>query len=70
MSFKTKLYINGEWRGSSLYFSLTLYDIMKSDPIHGGTFNTINPANGEVITPVAAATAEDVDGRESILLIK
>jgi len=40
-----KLLINGQWVGSS----------------SGKTFDTINPATGEVITQVASATAEDVD---------
>jgi len=30
-------------------------------PVKGGTFDTINPANDEVIRKVGAATAEDVD---------
>ena len=46
MSFKTKHYINGEWR----------------DSIRGGTFNTVNPATEEVICQVSAGTAEDIDG--------
>jgi betaine-aldehyde dehydrogenase len=45
MSFKTQLYINGKY----------------VDAVRGGTFPTYNPATGEVITNVAAATAEDVD---------
>mmetsp|Transcript_15266 Transcript_15266/g.22979 ORF Transcript_15266/g.22979 Transcript_15266/m.22979 type:complete len:504 (+) Transcript_15266:53-1564(+) len=45
MSYKNKLYINGEWR----------------DAIKGGTFDTINPATEEIITSVAAATSEDID---------
>lgn len=45
MSFKNKLYINGQF----------------VDAVNGGTFPTINPANGEVITMVASATAADVD---------
>ncbi len=40
-----KLLINGQWVGSS----------------SGKTFDTINPATGEVITQVASAAAEDVD---------
>ena len=44
-SFKNQLYINGKW----------------VDPVDGGTFDTINPANGCVITKVANATKIDVD---------
>src|SRR4051794_18641760 len=40
-----KLLINGEWTNSS----------------HHQTFDTINPATGEVITQIASAGAEDVD---------
>jgi acyl-CoA reductase-like NAD-dependent aldehyde dehydrogenase len=40
-----KLCINGEWRDSA----------------SGKTFDTINPATGEVLTHVAEAAAEDVD---------
>jgi acyl-CoA reductase-like NAD-dependent aldehyde dehydrogenase len=40
-----KLLVNGEWSNSS----------------NGKTFDTINPATGEVITQVASAGAEDVD---------
>jgi aldehyde dehydrogenase (NAD+) len=31
------------------------------DPVEGGTFETLNPATGEVIAEVAAGTAADVD---------
>lgn len=41
-----KLCINGEWRESA----------------SGKTFETVNPATGEVLTHVADAAAEDVDG--------
>eukprot|EP01035_Chromulina_nebulosa_P020723 gene20723-26867_t len=44
-SYKTDLYINGKWL----------------KPVLGGTFQTINPATGEVITDVANATSEDID---------
>ena len=44
-SFKNQLYINGKW----------------VDPVDGGTFDTINPANGCVITKVANSTKVDVD---------
>ena len=40
-----QLYINGEWREAS----------------SGASFETINPATGEVLTTVACASAEDVD---------
>src|SRR3954462_6491641 len=40
-----KLFINGEWTNSS----------------HHQTFDTINPATGEVITQIASAGPEDVD---------
>ena len=40
-----KLMINNEW----------------VDPVDGGTFDTINPATGEVIAKVAAAGPKDVD---------
>jgi aldehyde dehydrogenase (NAD+) len=42
---QTKLLINNAW----------------VDPIEGGSFETLNPATGEVIAEVAAATAPDVD---------
>jgi aldehyde dehydrogenase (NAD+) len=42
---QTKLLINNAW----------------VDPIEGGSFETLNPATGEVIAEVAAATAADVD---------
>lgn len=42
---RTQLYINGEFQDSVL----------------GGTFPTINPANGEKICDVSAATKEDID---------
>jgi hypothetical protein len=64
MAFKTQLFINGEFRG--LHCPVMSRDIAISyfllDAIRGGTFNTINPANGEIITAVSAATAEDIDG--------
>jgi aldehyde dehydrogenase (NAD+) len=41
----TKLLINNEW----------------VDPLEGGTFDTYNPATGEVIAKVAAAGPKDVD---------
>jgi aldehyde dehydrogenase (NAD+) len=41
----TKLLINNEW----------------VDPVEGGTFDTYNPATGEVIAKVAAAGPKDVD---------
>lgn len=44
-SIKTDLYINGQW----------------VKPVLGGTFDTINPANGKVIVAVANATAEDIN---------
>ena len=44
-SFKNQLYINGTW----------------VDPVDGGTFDTINPANGCVITKVANGTKIDID---------
>jgi aldehyde dehydrogenase (NAD+) len=40
-----KLFINGEWR----------------DAANGRTFETFNPATGESLTRIAAASAEDVD---------
>ena len=42
---QTRLLIDNEW----------------VDPVEGGTFETYNPATGEVIAQVAAATAADVD---------
>ncbi len=42
---QTKLFINNQW----------------VDPVEGGHFDTYNPATGEVIGQVAAATAADVD---------
>ncbi len=42
---KTKLLINNEW----------------VDPVDGGTFDTYNPATGEVIAKVAAAGPKDID---------
>jgi aldehyde dehydrogenase (NAD+) len=42
---QTRLLINNQW----------------VDPVEGGTFDTLNPATGEVIAKVAAATAADVD---------
>ena len=54
---------NGEVNYLPFFSSLFLsFSLLFLDPIHGGTFNTINPATGEVITAVAAATAEDIDG--------
>jgi aldehyde dehydrogenase (NAD+) len=44
-SYKTKLMINNEW----------------VDPVDGGSFDTINPATGEVIAKVAAAGPKDID---------
>jgi len=43
--YETRAFINGQW----------------VHPIKGGKFDTINPANGEVIASVSACTAEDVD---------
>ena len=42
---QTKLLINNQW----------------VDPVEGGSFETVNPATGEVIAKVAAASAKDVD---------
>src|ERR1700739_4670002 len=42
---QTKLLINNQW----------------VDPVEGGTFDTYNPATGQVIAKVAAASAKDVD---------
>jgi aldehyde dehydrogenase (NAD+) len=42
---QTKLLIDNQW----------------VDPVEGGTFETLNPATGEVIAEVAAGTAADVD---------
>src|SRR3954468_11344833 len=42
---ETRLFINNEW----------------VDPVEGGTFDTYNPATGEVLARVAAASARDVD---------
>src|SRR5437764_6251647 len=42
---ETRLFINNEW----------------VDPVEGGTFDTYNPATGEVLAKVAAASAKDVD---------
>jgi aldehyde dehydrogenase (NAD+) len=42
---ETRLFINNEW----------------VDPVEGQSFDTLNPATGEVIAKVAAATAPDVD---------
>ena len=42
---QTRLLINNEW----------------VDPVEGGTFETYNPATGEVIAKVAAGNAADVD---------
>src|SRR6516165_10563797 len=42
---QTKLLINNEW----------------VDPVDGGSFETCNPATGQVIAKVAAASAKDVD---------
>lgn len=42
---KTQLFINGRF----------------VDPVLGGSFDTLNPATGEVICSVSAATAADVD---------
>ncbi len=42
---QTKMLINNEW----------------VDPAEGGTFDTYNPATGQVIAKVAAASATDVD---------
>src|SRR5438477_4588391 len=41
----TRLFINNEW----------------VDPVQGGSFDTINPATGDVLAKVAAGTAADVD---------
>jgi aldehyde dehydrogenase (NAD+) len=41
----TKLLIDNQW----------------VDPVEGGSFDTVDPATGEVIAKVAAATAKDVD---------
>lgn len=49
------------------YYYYHHYHYYCSDAARGGTFNTINPANGEVITSVAAGTAEDIDGTFQIL---
>nr|WP_314419264.1 aldehyde dehydrogenase family protein [uncultured Erwinia sp.] len=45
MTFTNQLFINGQWVA----------------PAHGGSFDTIDPANETAIAQVAAATAEDVD---------
>ena len=45
MTAYEKLYINGRW----------------VSPLRGGTFETVDPSNEEVIATVAAATEEDVD---------
>lgn len=45
LKFRNGLYIDGAFR----------------DAIKGGRFETVNPANGKVLTDVARATAEDVD---------
>ena len=42
---ETRLFINNEW----------------VDPVDGGTFDTYNPATGEVLAKVAAASDKDVD---------
>jgi aldehyde dehydrogenase (NAD+) len=42
---QTKLFIDNQW----------------VDPVEGGTFDTYNPATGEVLAKVAAASAKDVD---------
>src|SRR4051794_21741493 len=42
---QTRLFINNEW----------------VDPIEGKTFDTYNPATGEVLAKVASASAADVD---------
>ncbi|MBV8609032.1 MAG: aldehyde dehydrogenase family protein, partial [Singulisphaera sp.] len=42
---QTRLLINNEW----------------VDPVEGGTFETYNPATGEVIAEVAAGNAADID---------
>jgi aldehyde dehydrogenase (NAD+) len=42
---QTKLLIDNQW----------------VDPVEGGSFETLNPATGEVIAKVAAASAKDVD---------
>jgi aldehyde dehydrogenase (NAD+) len=42
---QTKLLINNQW----------------VDPVEGGSFDTLNPATGEVIAKVAAASPKDVD---------
>lgn len=44
-SFKTKLYINGEWVSAT----------------RGGTFSNINPATGLEICQVDNGTSEDID---------
>ncbi len=38
-----------------------LIDNQWVDPVEGGSFETYNPATGEVIAQVAEATAADVD---------
>ncbi len=38
-----------------------LIDNQWVDPVEGGSFETVNPANGEAIAQVAAGTAADVD---------
>ncbi|MCO7515449.1 aldehyde dehydrogenase family protein [Pseudomonas guariconensis] len=45
MTSYDQLYINGQWVA----------------PAKGGTFDTLDPSSENVITRVAAATAEDVD---------
>ncbi len=42
---ETRLLINNQW----------------VDPVEGGSFDTLNPATGEVIASVAAGGAKDVD---------
>ncbi len=42
---QTRLFIDNQW----------------VDPVEGGTFDTYNPATGEVLAKVAAASAKDVD---------
>eukprot|EP01034_Spumella_vulgaris_P027471 gene27471-34191_t len=45
----------------SFYNTQLFIDGKYVDPVKGGTFDTINPANGQVIASVANGTAEDVN---------
>src|SRR5947209_3056967 len=45
----------------ALHQTRLLIDKQWVDPVEGGSFDTYNPATGEVIAKVAAATAGDVD---------